>query len=395
MRALHKLTLRKINSTNHPTRLSDGGGLYLRIKSPTAKSWEYIWTRNGAKRQIGLGSFNNVSLEAAREMAALARKAMAEGKDLRKALRPTPEVTFSEVANACIDSRKHRWKNVKTNQRWRRTVDVACQALRNRPISSISREDVYQILKPMWEKTPESARIVRTHLEIIFNYAKGRGWFQGENPAQWKGGLEAVLPALSKQGIKHLASMDYHNIPDFIIKLRAREAMAARALEFCILTACRTSEVLEATFDEIDFEKRVWSIPPERTKTSINHVVPLSDRAFEIIEEMKSGQRSAFIFPGSKTGKPLSNMSMLKLLERMGVVNATVHGFRSSFRDWAGDETSHPRDMIELCLGHSVGNATERAYRRRTALERRRIIMSDWANWCNGSSFGKVVPLYG
>ncbi len=397
MRGLHRLTHQEIKKTNKLKMLSDGGNLYLLVKSPTAKSWIYKWTRNKARRQFALGSYRDVPLAVAREMASKAREAIAQGKDPQKAIWPTPEKTFKEASMACVEARQLRWKEGgKTRNKWQRTISHYCGHLKSRPISSITREDILHLLKPVWLKTPETGRIVRGHLEIIFNYAKGRGWYQGENPAIWKGGLEAVLPTRNRHDIKHHAAMDYVDIPSFLEKLRNRDAMAARALEFCILTGTRTSETLLANFNEFDLDKGLWSLPPKRTKTGIKHVVPLSARAVEIVVQMQLHAQSEYVFPGRDANKPLSQMSMMMLLRRMKILDVTVHGFRSSFRDWAGDETEHPRDLVELCLGHTVGDKVERAYRRRTALERRARIMQDWADWCGGENGNnQVIKLFG
>lgn len=301
---------------------------------------------------------------------------------------------FRKVAEKCLEARKLDEKSPKTKRKWERTAFELCKKLHNRPIESINRDDVLNILEPVWKKTPETGRIVRAHLEIIFDYARSRRWLGGENPAKWKGGLDGVLSVRNRKNIKHHAAMPYQDIPEFMSELRRRAAMSASALEFVILTASRTSETLNATFDEIDFETKVWTIPSERMKAGLTHEVPLSDAAFELVMSLKQLSSSKYIFAGSR-GKPLSNIAMLNLLKkRMGYKNFTIHGFRSSFRDWAGNTTDTPREIAEAALSHAVGDMTERAYRRQTALDHRHVLMQRWADYCGGLITADVVSLY-
>ena len=285
--------------------------------------------------------------------------------------------------------------NPKTKRKWERTAFEHCRDWKNRPIDSLNRDDVYRMLSPIWSNTPETGRIVRSQLEIIFNYAKGRGWLIGENPAIWKGGLETVLKPVSRKNVKHHGAMDSADLPSFIAALHKREAIAARALEFTILTATRTSETLNAQYSEFDLENNLWVLPPHRMKSGRAHSVPLSPRATDIIKEMGLAPVSSFVFPGNKPARPLSNMSMSMLLRRMGHDTVTVHGFRSTFRDWAGDFTSYPREVAEAALSHSIGNTVERSYRRKNALEKRRGLMNSWALFCLNADHSKVVPLHG
>lgn len=395
MAGYNKLSSIGVKAISKAGRHSDGGGLYLRVKPTGGKSWSFMWKRQGLQREIGLGPFPDVSLKAARVKATTAREALASGIDPRMALKPAVVYTFGDTARSCMSERKLDEMNPKTKRKWERTTFEFCKDWHSRPIESINRDDVYRVLSPIWNNTPETGRIVRSQLEIIFNYAKGRGWMQGENPALWKGGLEAVLKPVTRKNVKHHAALPYENIPEFMANLKERDAIAARALELTILTAARTSEVLKATTDEFDLHLGLWVVAEDRMKAGRAHIVPLSDRAIEILHEMTSVSTSPFIFPGQKPNKPLSNMSMAMLLRRMGYDDITVHGFRSTFRDWAGDCTSYPREIAEAALSHSIGNAVERSYRRKDAIEKRRGLMVSWAEFCSGSNSENVVAFHG
>ena len=314
-----KLTAIGVKSISRPGRHSDGGGLYLRVKPTGGKSWSFMWKRQGLQREIGLGAYPDVSLKLARTKSVKAREALASNIDPRQALRPPKVYTFGEVAKACMDERNLDAMSPKTKRKWERTAYEHCRDWQSRPIVSLNRDDVYRMLSPIWNKTPETGRIVRSQIEIIFNYAKGRGWLVGENPAIWKGGLEAVLKPVSRNNVKHHAAMPYDDLPAFIKVLQKRDAIAARALEFTILTAARTSETLNANFGEFDLEKMLWVLPATRMKSGKPHTVPLSDRVSAIVEEMMIAPVSSFVFPGNKVSRPLSNMSMSMLLRRMGL----------------------------------------------------------------------------
>jgi len=386
MSELHKLTATGAKALTKTGRHSDGGGLYLRIQKGGRKSWQFIWKRDGLQRELGLGSFQDVTLKLARSKAKIARDALAIGGDPKTALRPPKDTTFLDAATACLNARNLDKLNPKTKRKWERTAFEISKSLHKRPIGDISREDVLGILMPIWTATPETGRIVRSQLEIIFNYAKGRKWSEAENPALWKGGLEAVLPPLNRTNVKHHPAMHYDDVPDFVKRLRQHPAVAARALEFTILTAVRTSETLNAIISEFDLDGATWTIPPERMKSGRAHIVPLSDRAVEIVRDLRVTPVSDYVFYGQRPNKPLSNMSMLMLMRRMKIKDAVPHGFRSTFRDYAGDRSTHSREVAEAALSHSVGNTVERSYRRRDALEKRRKLMSEWADFCEGSA---------
>jgi integrase len=250
-------------------------------------------------------------------------------------------------------------------------------------VSKIAAPDVLAVVGPLWSTKTETAIRVRARIERVLDYAKAKGYRSGDNPARWKGGLEALLPKPKPQSkrVRHLAAMDYRKVPTFMAKLRQQETVVASALEFQVLTAARTGEVLNATWGEIDLENKLWTVAAERMKASREHVVPLSTRALSILRDMKKLRTSEFVFVGFRDGKPMWGNTVLRVLKQMGH-NVTAHGFRSSFRDWCGDATNYPREIAEAALAHTVGDQTERAYRRLSALEKRRELMDAWANYC-------------
>lgn len=387
MAGLEKFTAKGVKALKGTGRHSDGGGLYLRIQKGGRKSWLFMWKRHGRQREIGLGSFQLVSLKAARTKAQTARDALAMGLDPREALKPAEGVTFLKAAQACMASRQLDTMNPATKQKWERTALKRCKHLHSRDVSNIGREDILRVLKPIWTKTPETARIARSHLEIIFDYAEGRGWREGTNPAKWRGGLEPILPKHDRKSVKHHPAMDYDALPAFMVELRDQEALSARALELLILTATRTTETRACVASEFDLPNQIWAIPGARMKMDEDHIIPLSRRAVEIVEPLLADcGTDGFLFPGHKPGKSLSNMAMAQLLRRMGQTSITVHGFRSTFRDWAGDRTNYAKEVAEAALSHSVGSVVERSYRRKRALEKRRALMEDWARFVSGET---------
>ncbi len=261
------------------------------------------------------------------------------------------------LANALTNSRDHgtNWRNEKHRKQWQMTLDVYCQPIRIKSVAVISTADVLSVLQPIWNEKNETASRLRGRIENVLDYARSKGWRTGENPARWRGHLKNILPARSKLSRGHHAAMKYGKVPEFIKRLRERDAIAARALEFLILTAARTSEVLNATWDEFDLENALWTIPAHRMKAAEEHVVPLSGAAMGILKPLHEAKLSAYVFPGQNPDKPLSGMSMEMVLRRMKVENATVHGFRSSFRDWCGDETLFPREVAEAALASQGG----------------------------------------
>ncbi len=386
-RALHLLKdvqLRKSNMT--AGRLSDGGGLYLSISPTGSKSWVFMWTRQGKRREMGLGSYPTVSLVAARKKAGDLRSEIADGRDPMLARLQEREPAFGECADQYIASMEASWRNEKHRAQWRMTLETYCLPLRNQKVSDVDTPAVLSVLQPIWSTKAETASRLRGRIERVLDYAKVKGWRTGENPALWRGHLKNVLPARQRLTRGHHAAMPYELLPGFMQRLPDQAAISARALEFLILTAARSGEVLGAQWNEMDVANAIWTIPAVRMKAGRVHRVPLTDRALAIIADMASVRQSSWVFPGHRNQRPLSETAMPNLMKRMEVPNFTVHGFRSSFRDWAGDETNCSREVAEAALAHSVGDATERAYRRADALEKRRALMDAWGGFLMGRS---------
>lgn len=382
-RTINRLTAKSVTARKAPGLHADGGGLYLNVKAAGSRSWLFIYQWKGKRREKGLGSVNLVSLQEAREKRDAARQLLAQGKDPLVPQIAEQSATFGEVATALIADLELGWKNAKHRAQWRSTLEQYCADIWTRSVDSLDANDVLDVVRPIWNEKPETASRVRARMERVFDAAKVKGFRTGENPARWRGHLQLLLPGKTRgAGVRHHPAMPYDQLPDFVRGLKLRISTAARALEFLIHTAARTSEVINMTWREIDFHTRIWTVPGERMKAGIEHKVPLSDAALTVLGAMAviGKKPDAPVFP-SRTGKALSNMSMEMLLRRMGCEDATVHGFRSSFRDWAGDETDYPRDIVEHALAHQVGNAVERAYRRGTALEKRRELMEAWSTF--------------
>lgn len=388
-RQSNKLTDARCKASVEPGRVSDGAGLYLHVKPSGAKSWAFIWKEGGRRREMGLGAYPAVKLARARTLATEAREAIAIGRDPIAEKRKEEEPTFGEAADRFLATNDMAWRNEKHRAQWRMTLETYAKPMRAKKVSDIGTDDVLGVLTPIWQSKPETASRLRGRIERVLDFAKAKGWREGENPALWRGHLKAILPARQKLTRGHHAAMPYKAVPNFIEQLRGRDAMAARGLEFLILTAARSGEVFGARWDEIDLEARVWTIPANRMKAGREHRVPLSGPALAVVTALSETRTSEFAFPGHKPGRPLSIMAFDMLLRRMKADAYTVHGFRSAFRDWAGDETRFPREVAEQALAHRVGDATERAYRRADGLERRRELMEVWAGYCATSSAGR------
>ncbi|QRM27376.1 site-specific integrase [Microvirga sp. VF16] len=389
---LHKLSAREVATLTKPGRHSDGGGLYLSISPSRARSWVFMWKVKGKRREMGLGSLRDVPLAKARQRAAVAREMLVEGIDPLVARDKPKVMTFGEAADALIESMSSSWRNAKHRAQWKMTLTFYCEPLRSKPVAEVGTEDVLKVLKPLWAAKPETGSRLRGRIERVLDFARARGQRVGENPARWRGHLDALLPKRAKLTRGHHAAMPFDEVPAFMASLREREGIAPRALEFAILTAARSGEVLGARWDEINLDARLWTVPAARMKGGRPHRVPLSDRAVEILRQMEQAQISEFVFPGLKHKRPLSGMALEMVLRRMKV-DVTVHGFRSAFRDWAGERTHFPREIAEAALAHLVGDAVERAYRRGDALEKRRQLMDAWARFCEPGANGAVVPI--
>lgn len=383
-RSINKLSDTFAKSTLAPGRYSDGGGLYLNVKPGGSKSWLFMYARNGKRQALGLGPYPAMRLATARAKAVEIRTAVAEGLNPRTLRQPTREPTFGECADEFLESMEQQWRNDKHRAQWRMTLgDAYCARLRKLKVNAIGTDDVLNVLTPIWNKKPETASRIRGRIERVLDFARARGWRQGENPALWRGHLKSILPPRQKLTRGHHAALDLRDMPQFLQRLHQSDAMSARALTFLILCAARSGEVLGARWDEVDFVTKTWVIPAERMKAGRQHRVPLSLAALGLLQQLENTRVSEYIFPGQKPGRPLAPMSMQMLLRRLKYGHVTVHGFRSSFRDWVGEETDHAREIAEAALAHVVGDATERAYRRSDALEKRRALMEEWAGYCS------------
>lgn len=404
-RGINLLSDREVKALTKRGRYHDGGNLVLEVSPTGNKAWFFLYMRDGKSHQVRLGNYLDVPLAEAREKAAAYRRLLkVEGVDPLARKRAEDQArrgggsTFKEVAELHLKAQRQVWKGGKDGRseaQWRSTFDnYIYPAIGDQPVSAVTDDMVLRILEPIWTTKAETASRVRSRIENVLDYATARKLRSGENPARWKGHLDKLLP---KQRVKQKGhdALDYKGIAAFVSALRLQPGIAARALEFTILTAARTGEVIEARWGEIDLEERAWTIPAERMKAEKAHRVPLSDDAIALLRALprrsrKEGeaeeQRGAeLLFKGGdgKGNKPLSNNAMLALLKRMKVKDVTVHGFRSTFRDWAGETTAHPREVIEMALAHTVGGKAERAYWRKDILEKRRRLMDDWASFCS------------
>ena len=368
-------------------KYSDGKGLYL-IVDGKGRRWLFRYQVNGRRREMGLGPYPEIGLAAAREKASAARSQAKSGVDPIDARRADRAVPFFGVfADELVDSIESGFRNEKHRAQWRMTLgDAYCKTLRTKPVDEIDTATVLKVLQPIWVTKSETASRIRGRIERVLDAAKAQGFRSGENPARWKGHLDAMLSKRQKLTRGHHKALAYPDVPALVSRLQGMQAVAARALEFLILTAGRTGEVVGACWNEVDMTSAVWTVPAKRMKAAREHRVPLTDRAITILQEleqMRTETSGDWIFPGGKPGKPLSNMALTAVLKRLDI-QVTVHGFRSAFRDWCGEESSFPREIAEAALAHRVGDATELAYRRGDALERRRRLMDDWAGFVLG-----------
>ncbi len=390
-RKINRLNARSVATIKKFGRHADGGGLYLSVSPNGGRRWTFLYRWHGKPTEIGFGSARDVTLARARELATGARIRLAQGVNPKDARKPAAGATFGECADRLVEAMRPSWRNEKHASQWQMTLGNYAFSIRRLPVADVSVDAVLEVLKPIWGSKPETASRLRGRIEKVLDAAKAQGLRFGENPARWRGHLDHLLPKPSKLTRGHHAAMPYADVPAFMSDLKAREAVAARALEFTILTATRSGEVLGARWEEIDLDRGVWTVPPQRMKGGREHRVPLSGRALEILRAMHEVRSGEFVFPGQRANKPLSHMAMEMMLRRMKIEGATVHGFRSAFRDWAGNETGYPRELIETALAHVIGDKAEQAYRRSDALEKRRDLMAAWAAYC--ATTNTVVPL--
>lgn len=379
-------------------------GLYLQVASPDSRSWILRLTVAGKRRDMGLGSFPEVSLADAREEARKARLKARQGidpiherKQLKSALAAelAKAFTFEQAATAYIAAHESGWKNSKHAAQWRTTLEqYAYPKIGKLQVKDVTQTHILSILEPIWTTKTETASRLRGRLENILDWATVRGYRTGPNPAAWKGHLDTLLPAPSKVAkVAHHAALPYDQISPFIKELQAVEGMGARALEFAILTATRSGEVRGATWSEMDLKKALWVIPAARMKAGKEHYVPLSPTAVRLLEAIPRTD-SPYVFPGSKQNTQMSDMTMTAALRRMGRGDLTAHGFRSTFRDWAAERTNYPREVCEHALAHQLKDKAEAAYQRGTLFEKRRNLMNDWAKFCESpAAKGEVIPI--
>jgi integrase len=394
-----KLTAFEVERKKQLGRFNDGGGLYLQVTSPSARSWLFRYrshghlSRNGKPltREMGLGSLSVVSLHEARECAAKHRQALRNGVDPleqeranreRAHLAAAKSITFREAAEGCIAAHRASWRNAQHAEQWSSSLAThVMPTLGHLSVASIDTTLVLQVIEPIWLTTTETASRIRGRIERILDWAKVRGYRSGENPARWKGHLDQLLPKKSKVAkIQNLAALPYSQIAELMAELQRHDAISAHALQFLILTAARSGEVRNAKWPEIDETARVWTIPPEKMKGGREHRVPLSARALAVLAHMRSVRRNDYVFPGHSRAN-LSHMAMIMLLRSMGH-DITAHGFRASFKTWTSDKTSFSRELVESALAHINGDKTEDAYNRTDLLQKRARLMAAWADYC-------------
>jgi integrase len=389
MAGLFKLSARRVETVKAVGRYGDGGGLYLEIRRPGSKVWVYRYMIAGRARYLGLGPLHTVNLVEARNRAREARQLVLDGRDpidvkrearAARIVEQAKTITFQQAVDQFLStsSKVAEFKNDKHRKQWRTTLEQVFPVLGSQPLNKIDAALVLHAIKPIWERTPETASRLRGRIERVFDWAKPIGYFTGDNPAQW----DLLKDHLAAPEGKHHKAMPYGDLPPFMARLAERSTMSARALEFTILTAVRTQESLPALWEEIDFKARVWTVPAVRMKKKKEFRVPLNSRAIAILKALP--RTSALVFPNAE-GKCLNDDAMRQYLKNMIGNGYTVHGFRSAFSDWARDKTNHPREVIEMALAHAVKDKTEAAYRRGDALDKRRPLMADWEKYCLGA----------
>ncbi|MDN7905551.1 tyrosine-type recombinase/integrase [Burkholderia diffusa] len=401
-KAINKLTPLAVTKTTKPGLYADGGGLYLQITTAGVKSWLFRYMRNGKARGMGLGPVHTIGLADARARALDCRRQLLDGIDpidsrnaerAAQGIAQTNAVTFQHCAEKYIEAHRASWKNAKHADQWTNTLTTyAYPIFESLAVSAIDTALVMKVLEPIWTTKTETASRVRGRIESILGWATVHGYRVGENPARLKGHLDKLLPKRSRvQKVEHHPALPYADLPDFMNELRAAEGTAARALEFLILTATRTNETIGATWQEFDLDEGVWIVPAERMKMRKEHRIPLSARAIALVKAQQKLKRGDYVFPGARDKKPLSNMAMLQLLERMKRNDITVHGFRSTFRDWAGETTHYPREVCEAALAHGIKDKAEAAYARGDLFTKRAALMQDWDKYC-GDKLAVATP---
>ncbi len=413
-RTLQNLSALAVGRVKKKGLYADGGGLYLQVGPTGNKAWLFRFMRHGKAQAMGLGALHSVSLGDARVKAGDCRKLLAAGHNPLDAKRTeltqarlaaAKGTTFEACAKAYIEAHKASWRQERHAKQWNQALTKHAHPILGKlPVQAIDTALVMKVLEPIWQKKTETGKRLRGRIECILDWAKVREYRQGENPARWRGHLENLLARPSKLiKVEHFAALPYTKINGFLQSLDSQPGLAAQALKLVIFTACRSNEALGAEWDEIDFEKKVWAIPAERMKGGKEHRIPLTPPALAVLKELKRDrdsikltdeEPSPYVFPSPKGNTFLSNIAMLALLKRMKRKDITVHGFRSSFRDWAAEETSFPREVAEAALAHAIQSRVEAAYRRSDLFEKRLLLMESWARYCQKShSEGKVVEM--
>jgi len=411
-RSLHQLSAIGLKGASSPGYLSDGGGLYLQITPSGARSWVFRYSIRGKRREMGLGAFSrvgstsapDVTLAMAREKAAQQRQHLAEGRDpiahrdataAQERLQEGRQTLWEDAAAQFLTAHEPTWRNPKHRQQWRNTLDTyAGPVLKGLPVAAIGKVEAAKVLDPIWHEKPETASRVRGRIERVLDWCRARGYRQGENPFRWRENLSLVYPAKTKvRPVKHHAAVPIDKLPALYARLRKSDGMAALALRFLILTGARAGEVVGARWEEIDLDTATWTVPGERMKAGRSHTVPLSAEALSILKPLAKVQIGPLVFPSRATSRPLSLTALTKSLDAAGGKHATVHGMRSTFRDWGAERTSFPRDVLEMALAHTIGDKVEAAYRRGDLLKKRAALMAQWSRFLIDPPTAAVVPL--
>jgi integrase len=402
---VNRLTARRVDSLGkedtNPGWYGDGGGLYLRAGPGHARRWIFVFRWRGKRAEMGLGGLSAVTLASARLRAADVRNLLAQGKnpiEARKAEAAARQsaITFGTFADSLVADISQEFRNAKHVAQWKMTLAKYAAPIRDKNIAEITTDDILGVLKPIWQSKPETASRLRGRIERVLDAAKARGLRDRENPARWRGHLNHLLPPRQKLAHGHLAALPFKEVPALMGRLRASGGVTALALEFLILSAARTKEVRFATWSEVDRDGRAWTIPALKTKTGKPRRIPLTDRMLAILAEVEQVRVNDFLFPGERSRQGMSDNMLVKLLNKRLKVDkaaASVHGFRSSFRDWAAEQTAFPREIIEMALGHKVVGEVEGAYWRSDVLERRRQLMTAWDRYCSTAPEERVVNI--
>ena len=396
-----RITALFVKHLRRPGKYADGGNLYLQVRKSTrsietdrvTKSWLFRYSRFSRDTWLGLGPYPDVTLSEARDLATRERKKMRQGIDpltdkraRRIAARTAHEnmLTFAECAELYIESQIPGWSNPKHIEQWRSTLkNLAGPIIGHLPVDQVNTALIMRCVEPIWATKTETASRLRGRIESVLDWSAVRGYRKGDNPARWRGHLDKLLPRPSQVvRVKHHAALPYTEVGAFMLQLREDTGVAARALELLILTAARTNEAIKAQWSEIDLDRKIWTVPAERMKSKRSHRVPLSAAAVAVLTAVK-GRDKTYVFPGHKRNSHLSNVAMLKVLRRLERTGITVHGFRSTFRDWCAESTNYPAEVAEMALAHTLRDKTEAAYRRGDLLEKRARLMADWARYCS------------